>query len=87
MHPKGGLLAYFLASVKQDMGSIVTAITTDKTDKLLLTGDSLGYVRKWNIATYCTGEKTGPMQNIFQTYERQISQVVSRSRAYYIRVF
>ena len=77
VHPKGGLLGYFQGCAKTEEGELVTAIATDQENKMLLTGDSKGYIRKWNIENYCNGQMTAPMKKIYDMYEKQISQVVS----------
>jgi len=77
VHPRGGLLGFFKPAAKSSMGEIITAIATDENNFLLFTGDSRGYIKKWNIAKYCNGESTTQMKNIFEVYEKQISQIVS----------
>ncbi|XP_067095118.1 WD repeat-containing protein on Y chromosome-like [Osmerus mordax] len=47
----GGLLAKFRARHKE--GSIVTAMSTDSQNQILLSGHSNGYIMVWDIEKYC----------------------------------
>ena len=45
------LTGSFYAATEED--SIVIALATDKEDKVLITGDSKGYISLWDIGNYC----------------------------------
>lgn len=51
IHHSGGLLGQFVA-VHDDSES-VTAMLADSTNEFLVTGDSKGYIRVWDISNYC----------------------------------
>ncbi|XP_039174847.1 EF-hand calcium-binding domain-containing protein 8 [Crotalus tigris] len=52
---KGGMLGKFRASHETGRDSVVTTMSTDDKELILLTGDSLGYIKIWDIMDYCTG--------------------------------
>jgi len=47
VHPQGGLLGQFVAAHKD--GESVLAMDTDEENKILITGDSTGYVKVSSI--------------------------------------
>ncbi|KAI4884075.1 hypothetical protein NFI96_030672 [Prochilodus magdalenae] len=47
----GGLLGKFKPA--QQEGSVVSAMSTDSNNRMLLTGDSHGYIMLWDIEKYC----------------------------------
>ncbi|XP_059569036.1 EF-hand calcium-binding domain-containing protein 8 [Alligator mississippiensis] len=49
---KGGLLGKFRPALR-DESAVVNAMATDSNDWILLTGDSLGYIKIWDIEHYC----------------------------------
>uniref|UniRef100_A0A7M4EKC8 WD repeat-containing protein on Y chromosome n=1 Tax=Crocodylus porosus TaxID=8502 RepID=A0A7M4EKC8_CROPO len=49
---KGGLLGKFRPALR-DENAVVNAMATDSNDWILLTGDSLGYIKIWDIEHYC----------------------------------
>ncbi|XP_078488317.1 WD repeat-containing protein on Y chromosome-like [Ciona intestinalis] len=51
VHPQGGLLGQFVAAHRD--GESVLSMATDEQNKILITGDSSGYVTIWDIETYC----------------------------------
>ncbi|XP_033123331.1 WD repeat-containing protein on Y chromosome-like isoform X2 [Anneissia japonica] len=51
IHHKGGLLGQFTASHKPN--EAVVAMTTDSKNEFLITGDTLGYIKVWDITEYC----------------------------------
>ncbi|XP_039252762.2 WD repeat-containing protein on Y chromosome-like [Styela clava] len=53
LNTRGGLLAYFRAT-KQETGMVIS-MATDSEDRILITGDSKGYIRVWHIENYCNG--------------------------------
>ena len=56
MHHEGGLLGQFNAAHR--LGESVLAMKSDTQNHFLITGDTQGYVKVWNIRYYCTGKKT-----------------------------
>lgn len=52
---KGHLMGCFLAAFADQGSQTVPALATNSTNTLLFTGDSLGYVKIWNIDDMCTG--------------------------------
>ncbi|XP_066558971.1 WD repeat-containing protein on Y chromosome [Amia ocellicauda] len=54
--PRGGMLAKFKATQHND--AAVCSMSTDLEDQILLTGDTRGYVKIWDISDFwnCTGE-------------------------------
>ncbi|XP_070604832.1 EF-hand calcium-binding domain-containing protein 8 [Erythrolamprus reginae] len=52
---KGGMLGKFRASHGTSRDSVVCTMSTDEKELILLTGDSLGYIKIWDIMYYCTG--------------------------------
>ncbi|XP_060083672.1 WD repeat-containing protein on Y chromosome-like [Ylistrum balloti] len=55
LHHEGGLLGQFNASHK--VGEGVHAITTDVDNKFLVTVDTIGYLKIWDITEYCIKQK------------------------------
>ncbi|XP_071962420.1 WD repeat-containing protein on Y chromosome-like [Antedon mediterranea] len=51
IHHKGGLLGQFNAAHKPN--EAVVAMTTDSKNEFLITGDTLGYIKVWDITEYC----------------------------------
>jgi len=64
VHHDGGLLGQFNAAHR--LGESVLSIVTDASETLLVTGDTQGYVKIWDIMDYCTGKK----MNMKETTER-----------------
>lgn len=58
LHPKGGLLGQF-NSTRRKLESI-RCMTTDKDNEYLLTGDTTGHLRIWDIKEFCNGTKLTP---------------------------
>ncbi|RUS91025.1 hypothetical protein EGW08_001242 [Elysia chlorotica] len=58
LHPKGGLLGQF-NSTRRKLESI-RCMTTDKDNEYLLTGDTMGHLRIWDIKEFCNGTKLTP---------------------------
>ncbi|XP_025088081.1 WD repeat-containing protein on Y chromosome-like [Pomacea canaliculata] len=54
LHTKGGLLGQFAATER--VGEMVLAMTTDPENEFLITGDTLGYVKVWDLLLYCNRE-------------------------------
>lgn len=61
---QGGLLGRFKAVSNE--GAVITTMTTDTNEQMLLTGDTTGMINMWNIQTFGfrTEEDTGPFQEI-----------------------
>ncbi|XP_014668843.1 PREDICTED: WD repeat-containing protein on Y chromosome-like [Priapulus caudatus] len=57
IHHGGRLLGRFHAA--HDRGESVVALQTDAANRLLVSGDSKGYVRVWDISRYCTTAPSG----------------------------
>ncbi|XP_030855252.1 WD repeat-containing protein on Y chromosome isoform X3 [Strongylocentrotus purpuratus] len=55
IHHKGGLLGQFNAAHKP--GEAVLAMATDEENEILITADTLGYIKVWDIAEYCIGKR------------------------------
>ncbi|KAK7112069.1 WD repeat-containing protein on Y chromosome-like [Littorina saxatilis] len=51
LNPKGGLKGQFLAT--EQLGESVKAMTTDTQNEFLLTGDTMGYVKVWDLFPFC----------------------------------
>lgn len=62
IHGNGGLLGKF--SVDNEVGeSVVGAMATDENDWILLTGDSKGNIKIWDIKDYCYFIDQQPLQS------------------------
>ncbi|XP_066272941.1 WD repeat-containing protein on Y chromosome-like isoform X2 [Branchiostoma lanceolatum] len=68
IHHKGGMLGQF-RSTKKDIGILTMA--TDSNNDLLLTGDTEGYIKVWDIRRYCI--KNPPPPNDEKDQEIQSS--------------
>lgn len=55
IHYEGGLVGQFNAAHK--IGESVHTMTTDVKNQYLITADSLGYIKIWDITEYCTKSK------------------------------
>ncbi|KAG2468526.1 WD repeat-containing protein on Y chromosome-like [Polypterus senegalus] len=55
VHPDGGLLGKFKAVTFN--ASFITTMTTDENDEILITGDTNGYIKIWDIENYCCSNK------------------------------
>ena len=55
IHYEGGLVGQFNAAHK--IGESVHTMTTDEKNQYLITADSLGYIKIWDITEYCTKSK------------------------------
>ncbi|XP_043836733.1 EF-hand calcium-binding domain-containing protein 8 [Dromiciops gliroides] len=53
IHDKGGLLGKFQPGGNQYQDSVVSAMVSDEKDWILITGDSKGYLKIWDIKDYC----------------------------------
>ncbi|CAG5129992.1 unnamed protein product [Candidula unifasciata] len=58
LHPKGGLLGQF-TSTRRKLENI-RCMVTDKNNEYLITGDTMGLLRIWDIKEFCNGEKLSP---------------------------
>ncbi|XP_055977525.1 EF-hand calcium-binding domain-containing protein 8 [Sorex fumeus] len=76
-HGSGGLLGKFPSGLTETENVVVGTMTTDKNDLILLTGDSKGQIKIWDIKDYCMptsrhpqGRRPGwqslPVRNKFQ---------------------
>ena len=55
IHPQGGLLGQFNAAHRP--GETVLAMATDSENRYLFTGDTLGYIKLWDMIEYCHKDK------------------------------
>ncbi|XP_029392886.1 EF-hand calcium-binding domain-containing protein 8 [Mus pahari] len=62
IHGNGGLLGKFSVD-SEDGGSVVGAMATDENDWILLTGDSKGNIKIWDIKDYCYFIGQQPLQS------------------------
>lgn len=53
VNPQGGLRGQFCGTL--ELGEFIHVMTTDEKNEYLITGDSNGYVRIWDILPYCNG--------------------------------
>ncbi|KAM8776497.1 EF-hand calcium-binding domain-containing protein 8 [Rhynchonycteris naso] len=54
IHGNGGLLGKFPGDFRDTEDMVVGAMATDVNDWILVTGDSKGYIKIWDIKDYCT---------------------------------
>ncbi|XP_049635459.1 EF-hand calcium-binding domain-containing protein 8 [Suncus etruscus] len=76
IHGSGGLLGKFPSDFTETGNVVVGAMDRDENDYILLTGDSKGYIKIWDIKDYCVSSKlpyqyqpvlkTMPAKNKFQ---------------------
>ncbi|XP_031228216.1 EF-hand calcium-binding domain-containing protein 8 isoform X2 [Mastomys coucha] len=62
IHGNGGLLGKFSVD-PEDTGNVVGAMATDEKDWILLTGDSKGNIKIWDIKHYCYFIGQQPLQS------------------------
>ncbi|OBS74417.1 hypothetical protein A6R68_15052, partial [Neotoma lepida] len=62
IHGNGGLLGKFPVDLKEDGSVAVGAMATDENDWILITGDSRGKVKIWDIKDYCFFVGQRPLQ-------------------------
>ncbi|XP_076807925.1 WD repeat-containing protein on Y chromosome-like isoform X4 [Clavelina lepadiformis] len=72
IHQKGGLLGYFDAT--QDKNEAVLAMESDDESELLMTGDSRGYIKMWDITSYCDQRSVLQRRNFFEANATHDSQ-------------
>ena len=77
VHCRGGMLAYFYGCAKRELGDSVSVMTTDRLNELLVTADTRGYIRTWDISSYCNGKVTKALEQIFNSYEKHRMKTVS----------
>ncbi|XP_035311661.1 EF-hand calcium-binding domain-containing protein 8 isoform X1, partial [Cricetulus griseus] len=53
IHGNGGLLGKFPVDLEEDEDIVVGAMATDENDWILITGDSIGNIKIWDIKDYC----------------------------------
>ncbi|XP_067338976.1 WD repeat-containing protein on Y chromosome-like [Channa argus] len=66
VNSKGGIIAKFRAVPERQKGSIITTVSTDASESILLTGDNTGRICLWNIKEFGfkKQEDTGPFVDI-----------------------
>nr|XP_026696669.1 WD repeat-containing protein on Y chromosome isoform X2 [Ciona intestinalis] len=65
VHQKGGLLGYFEAVAHKN--EVVLAMETDEDSEILITGDSRGYIKMWDMSSYCNGSDVKQRRESFKT--------------------
>ncbi|XP_066093677.1 EF-hand calcium-binding domain-containing protein 8 [Saccopteryx bilineata] len=79
VHGNGGLLGKFPGDFGDSKDMVVGAMATDVNDWILVTGDSKGYIKIWDIKDYCTAtdgrssQPSGP--NKFQLVIPKLTEV------------
>ncbi|XP_012610384.2 EF-hand calcium-binding domain-containing protein 8 [Microcebus murinus] len=63
IHGSGGLLGKFSVELNEYGTFVVGAMATDKNDYILVTGDSQGQIKIWDIKDYCVFTDQGPSQS------------------------
>ncbi|KAK7004136.1 hypothetical protein BgiMline_005636 [Biomphalaria glabrata] len=76
LHPKGGLLGQF-TSTRRKLESI-RCMTTDKNNEYLITGDTMGLLRIWDIKEFCNADKLTPEER--EERERRLKKTFVYSR-------
>ncbi|XP_036605682.1 EF-hand calcium-binding domain-containing protein 8 [Trichosurus vulpecula] len=71
IHDKGGLLGKFQPAGNQYQDSVVGAMVSDEKDWILITGDSKGHLKIWDIKDYC---RLASEQKIFPAWEERCDQ-------------
>uniref|UniRef100_A0A7N4NJR7 WD repeat-containing protein on Y chromosome n=1 Tax=Sarcophilus harrisii TaxID=9305 RepID=A0A7N4NJR7_SARHA len=71
IHDRGGMLGKFQPAENQYQDSVVGAMTSDEKDWILITGDSKGYLKIWDIKDYC---KLPNEQKISLVWEERLAQ-------------
>ncbi|XP_039248319.2 WD repeat-containing protein on Y chromosome-like [Styela clava] len=89
VHQRGGILGYFNA-VKHS-GEMILEMETDEENKILVTGDSRGYIRVWKIDNYCNGQdvverrkrmKVGGFTNLFEGVDSKQAEAYREQHSY-----
>ncbi|XP_040602465.1 EF-hand calcium-binding domain-containing protein 8 isoform X2 [Mesocricetus auratus] len=62
IHGNGGLLGKFPVDLEENGNIVVGAMTTDENDWILITGDSTGNIKIWDIKDYCLFVGQRPLQ-------------------------
>uniref|UniRef100_H2Z1I1 WD repeat-containing protein on Y chromosome n=1 Tax=Ciona savignyi TaxID=51511 RepID=H2Z1I1_CIOSA len=76
------MLGYFHACKKRDRGDFVTSMVSDERNKVLVTGDSRGYIRVWNIENYCNDEDVVRRRSVANSSLQMNSSVGSSIYSY-----
>ncbi|XP_027723820.1 EF-hand calcium-binding domain-containing protein 8 [Vombatus ursinus] len=71
IHDKGGLLGKFQPAGNQCQDSVVGAMVSDEKDWILITGDSKGHLKIWDIKDYC---RLASEQKTFSVREERVAQ-------------
>ncbi|XP_051835329.1 EF-hand calcium-binding domain-containing protein 8 [Antechinus flavipes] len=71
IHDRGGMLGKFQPAENQYQDSIVGAMASDEKDWILITGDSKGYLKIWDIKDYC---RLPTEQKISLAWEEKLAQ-------------
>ena len=85
VHSRGGMVGYFRGCPKENEGDIITTMVTDVDNKILITGDSRGGIKKWKIDDYGIGISSTPVKTVFEIYSKILSSVVSNNS--FVNVF
>nr|CAB3241270.1 WD repeat-containing protein on Y chromosome-like [Phallusia mammillata] len=71
VHQKGGVLGYFEATKAKS--EAVLSMYSDSMSESLITGDSRGYVKMWDISSYCNGRDIEERREILDAADKDIS--------------
>nr|XP_026692561.1 WD repeat-containing protein on Y chromosome-like [Ciona intestinalis] len=82
VHQRGGMLGYYHACKKRDRGDFVTFMVSDEKNKVLVTGDSRGYLRVWDIEKYCNEEDVVRRRSIVDSSMEMTSSYASSVYSY-----
>ena len=72
------MVGYFRGCPKENVGDIVTAMVTDVDNRILITGDSRGCIKKWKIDDYGIGTSLISVKPILEIYKKILSSAVSK---------
>ncbi|XP_054995913.1 EF-hand calcium-binding domain-containing protein 8 [Sorex araneus] len=72
-HGSGGLLGKFPSGLTETENVVVGTMTTDKNDLILLTGDSKGQIKIWDIKDYCVSTGRYPQMRQHQSGWQSLS--------------
>ncbi|XP_044515722.1 EF-hand calcium-binding domain-containing protein 8 [Gracilinanus agilis] len=71
IHDKGGMLGKFRPAGNENQDSVVGAMASDEKDWILVTGDSKGYIKIWDIKEYCRPASEQKLSPVWEDKEAQ----------------
>ncbi|XP_016281884.2 EF-hand calcium-binding domain-containing protein 8 isoform X1 [Monodelphis domestica] len=71
IHDKGGMLGKFKPAGNENQDSVVGAMASDEKDWILVTGDSKGYIKIWDIKEYCRPASEQKLSPVWEDKEAQ----------------